>query len=102
MREFPRTGKRGRGKKPKQMPLTKLKYAQIIKRKDGDKPLKITKKIIFGDPKSIDQPEISTSHIERQNLNLRQENKRLARKTIAYFKRRWMATIPSYITYDYT
>jgi len=29
---------------------------------------------------------ISTSLIERENLNLRQENKRLARKTIAYSK----------------
>ena len=62
MMEFPRTGKRGRGKKPKQMPSSKLKYAQIIKRKDGDKPLEITKKIIFGDPKTIDESEISTSH----------------------------------------
>ena len=53
MMEFPRTGKRGRPKKPKQMPLSKLKYAQIIKRKDGDKPPEITKKIIFGDLKAL-------------------------------------------------
>jgi len=41
---------------------------------------------IFGDPENIEESEISTSHIERQNLNLRQKNKRLARKTLAYSK----------------
>ena len=46
----------------------------------------LPKKIIFGDPETIKDSEISTSHIERQNLNLRQENKRLTRKTIAYSK----------------
>jgi IS1 family transposase len=84
--EFSKTKKRGRPKKPKQQPLSKLKYAQIIKQKDGKKLINITKKIIFGDHDSIDESQISTSHIERQNLNLRQENKRLARKTLAYSK----------------
>ena len=36
--------------------------------------------------KALMSQKLSTSHIERQNLNLRQENKRLARKTIAYSK----------------
>jgi len=69
------------------MPLKKLKYAQVIKERDGKDLISVTKKIIFGDPEDITDSEISTSHIERQNLNLRQENKRLARKTIAYSKK---------------
>jgi IS1 family transposase len=36
--------------------------------------------------KSIDESMISTSLIKQENLNLRQENKRLARKTLAYSK----------------
>jgi len=40
----------------------------------------------FCDEETISDFEISTSHIERENLNLRQENKRLARKTLAFSK----------------
>jgi IS1 family transposase len=85
--EFPKTGKRGRPKKPKQVPLKKLKYAQIVKKRDGGKLISVTKRIIFGDSETINDSDISTSHIERENLNLRQENKRLARKTLAYSKK---------------
>jgi hypothetical protein len=48
-----------------------------VKEKVGGKLTNITKKIIFGDYESIDDSMISTSLIERENLNLRQENKRL-------------------------
>jgi len=87
IKEFPKTGKRGRPKKPKQVPLKKLRYAQIIKEKDGVNLINISKRIIFGDSENINDSEISTSHIECENLNLRQENKRLARKTLAYSKK---------------
>ena len=86
IKEFPKTGKRGRPKKPKQMPLKELRYAQIVKEKDGKDMIDIEKRIIFGEEKTISDFEISTSHIERENLNLRQENKRLARKTLAFSK----------------
>jgi hypothetical protein len=73
------------------MPLKDLKYAQVVKEHDGKNLLSITKRIIFGDSKNINESEISTSHIERENLNLRQENKRLARKTLAYSKKdKWL------------
>jgi len=68
------------------MPLKELRYAQVVKEKDGKDLIDINKKIIFGDCGTINEFEISTSHIERENLNLRQENKRLARKTLAYSK----------------
>jgi IS1 family transposase len=84
--EFPRTGKRGRPRKPKQVPLKKLKYAQLVKEQKGGKLNTIKKRVIFGNIESIDDSMICTSLIERQNLNLRQKNKRLARKTIAYSK----------------
>ena len=33
--EFPRTGKRGRPKKPKRVPAKYLKYAQVVKERKG-------------------------------------------------------------------
>ncbi len=63
-----------------------LRYAQVIKEREGGKLVKVHKKIIFGDKEDISQSDISTSHIERQNLTFRQENERLARKTIGFSK----------------
>jgi IS1 family transposase len=84
--KFPKTGKRGRPKKPKQKLLKKLKYAQVVRKRDGKDLIDISKRIIFGNSEDIKDFEISTSYIERKNLNLRQENKRLVRKTLAYSK----------------
>ena len=84
--EYPSSGKRGRPKKPKQKPFDELRYAQIVKKRDGKDLISITKRIIFSNSADINESEISTSHIERENLNLRQENKRLAIKTLAYSK----------------
>ena len=83
--EFPRTGKRGRPKKPAIMPDKDLKYAQVIKNRQGKKLQKVEKRIIFG--QNIDQNEISTSLLERQNLTFRQDNNRISRKTIGFSKK---------------
>ena len=83
--EFPRTGKRGRPRKPKRVPPDDLKFAQVIKKRKGGKLQKIAKKIVFG--KDIEETEISTSLLERQNLTFRQENNRISRKTIGFSKK---------------
>ena len=83
--EFPKTGKRGRPKKPKIVPDKDLKYAQVVKNKQGKKLQKVEKRIIFG--QDIDQSKISTSLLERQNLTFRQDNNRIARKTIGFSKK---------------
>ena len=83
--EFPKTGKRGRPKKPKIVPDKDLKYAQVVKNKQGKKLQKVEKRIIFG--QDIDQSKISTSLLERQNLTFRQDNNRISRKTIGFFKK---------------
>jgi len=64
--EYPRTGKRGRPKKPKIVPPDDLKYAQVVKKRKGGKLQKVEKKVIFGE--DIEQSAISTSLIERQNF----------------------------------
>src|SRR5665648_232471 len=83
--EFSRTGKRRRPKKPKLAPPDDLRYAQEIKKRKGGKLQKIVKKILFG--KDIEESEISTSLLERQNLTFRQDNNRVSRKTIGFSKK---------------
>lgn len=83
--EFPRTGKKGRPKKPALMPDKDLKYAQVIKNRQGKRLREVEKRVIFG--QNIDQSKISTSLLERQNLTFRQDNNRISRKTIGFSKR---------------
>jgi IS1 family transposase len=83
--EFPRTGKRGRPRNPKTIPPEDLEYAQVIKKRKGGRLQKIVKKVIFG--KSIEEKEISTSLLERQNLTFRQDNNRVSRRTIGFSKK---------------
>lgn len=83
--EFPKIAKRGRPKKPTILPDKDLKYAQVVKNKQGKRLLNIEKKIIFG--QNIDQSQISTSLLERQNLTFRQDNNRISRKTIGFSKK---------------
>jgi IS1 family transposase len=85
LEEFPRTGKRGRPRNPTIIPPDNLEYAQVIKKKKGGRLQKIVKKVIFG--KSIEEKEISTSLLERQNLTFRQDNNRVSRKTIGFSKK---------------
>ena len=56
LREFPRTGKRGRPKKPKIVPSEDLRYAQVVKTRVNGVLEKVEKKIIFGE--NIEQSEI--------------------------------------------
>jgi IS1 family transposase len=83
--EFPRTGLRGRPKKPKVVPKKDLRYAQVIKNEEEGGSKKVVRKVIFGD--NIEHNQISTSLLERQNLNFRQDNNRVSRKTIGFSKK---------------
>ena len=82
--EYPKTGKRGRPRKPKKVPPKNLKYAQVVKKRTGRKLKKVEKKVIFGE--GTEQRAISTSLIERQNLTFRQDSNRVSRKTIGFSK----------------
>ena len=82
--EYPKTVKRGRPKNPEIVPPDDLNYAQVVKKRKGGKLQKVVKKVIFGE--GIEQSEISTNLIERQNLTFRQDNNRVSRKTIGFSK----------------
>jgi len=76
-KKFKHNGKRGRSKKPKWVPFLDLKYGQVVKhRKDGHLA-NVEKRMVFGI--NIDQKDISTSQLERQNLTFRQDNNRISR-----------------------
>jgi len=83
--EYPRTGRRGRPRNPGLAPPPDLRYAQVVKHQHDDRLVEVERRVIFGD--DVAASEISTSFVERCNLTMRQENKRLARKTLAFSKK---------------
>ncbi|MHC4639442.1 MAG: IS1 family transposase, partial [Planctomycetota bacterium] len=96
LEEQPKTGKRGRPKKPKPVIDPELKYATVHKVRQNGKVVKVERNIVFGKPESIEEiiasskvsKKINTSFIERANLTLRNYNKKLARKTLCFAKQK--------------
>lgn len=85
LQTYPRTGKRGRPRRPKLVACPELRYGQVVKERDErNKVIGVSKHSIHGE---IPLETISTVYIERHNLNLRHENRRLTRKTIAFSKK---------------
>lgn len=80
----PRTGLPGRPRSPGLAPPPDLRYAQVVKHHRDGHLSKVERKVVFGD--GIAAREISTSFVERCNLTMRQENKRLGRRTLAFSK----------------
>lgn len=83
---YPRTGKRGRPRKPAKVALPELRYAQVVKQREGRRIVSVSKRVVHGKADEIAPSDISTSLIERLNLTLRRENAELSRKTLAFAK----------------
>lgn len=94
--EFPRTGKPGRPRKPRLRAPKNLLYAQVVKRRKRGRVVEITTRVVFGTKTAVAQKlkaspvseAINTSFVERNNLTMRHQNRRLVRKTIAFSKKR--------------
>lgn len=94
LEEIKPTGKPGRPRKPRLLPHSELKYAQIEKQKKKGSVVKTERKIVFGDKEAIEKiieespvsKTINTSFMERQNLTFREGNARLSRKSLRYSK----------------
>lgn len=85
LKTYPRTGKAGRPRRAKLVACPELRYAQVVKnRNERHEVIGVFKKSVYGD---VPLSRISTVCIERHNLNLRHENRRLTRKTIAFSKK---------------
>jgi IS1 family transposase len=81
---YPRTGNRGRPRRPKLVACHFLRYVQVVKERDERRRVVgVFRRAMFGD---VPLDEIKTVFIERHNLNLRHENRRLTRKTVAFSK----------------
>src|SRR3990170_714471 len=82
LQTYPRTGKKGRPRRPKLIACPELRYGQVVKeRNEKRRVVGVFKRSLYGD---IPLEKISTVYIERHNLSLRHENRRLTRKTIVF------------------
>jgi IS1 family transposase len=94
--EFPRTGKPGRPRKSIVIAPKDLLYAQVVKHRQHGRVVEINTRVVFGTKKAVKAKlkqspvsrHINTSFVERNNLTLRHHNRRLARKTISFSKKR--------------
>ncbi len=99
--ERPRpTGRPGRPRRPRRVAPPELRYAQVHKHRNQGRVVEVTRSVLFGAPDRVHaeaaalrrangrRGQINTAYIERDNLTLRQELRRLARKTLGFSKNR--------------
>lgn len=92
--EVPRTGMRGRPRQPVLKVPPNLLYAQVVKRRKQGRVVEITTRVVFGTRQAVAtqlaqspvSTAINTSFVERNNLTIRHQNRRLVRKTMAFSK----------------
>ena len=86
--------RRGRPRKPKLRPPPDLRYAQVVKHRRKGRVVSITTKVIFGTEHEVNElleaspvsKSVNISFVERNNLTVRQQSRRLARKTNGFSK----------------
>jgi hypothetical protein len=83
----PKYGGRGRPPTRKQA-RPDWEYLQIVKHRRGGHLVRVTTRVVFGNPESVCQKlGRHNSYVERTHLTSRHTNGRLVRKTLSYSKR---------------
>jgi IS1 family transposase len=93
-REQPRTGRRGRPRKPRKVLPKKLKYATVHKEREHGRVVKVTTRVVFGTMAavlaalavSLVSKVVNTAFVERHNGSDRNRNRRKVRKTCCFSK----------------
>jgi IS1 family transposase len=95
----PRRGTRGPHPHPRRMPHKALRHAQVVKTRERGRGVAVDHHVVCGDAQRLaallatlpTSATINTTVVERENLALRQHNRRLTRKTTAFSKERpWL------------
>lgn len=84
----------GRPPNPQIIPSKDLNYVQVVKQYKNYQVVKVSRKIVFGDPKKIESilaqsfvsKKINTAYVERNNGNIRHMDSRCVRKTFCFSK----------------
>jgi IS1 family transposase len=92
---FAKTRKPGRPRKPILTAPTNLHYAQVVKYRKRGRIVDIKAQVVFGSKRAFMEKlkqspvshTINISFVERNNLTIRHNNRRLTRKTIAFSKK---------------
>lgn len=95
-KEIPKTGRRGRPKSPKLIPPIGLMYCKVVKKRKKGRVVSIDTEIVFGKKRLIKKRlksskvsrHINTTFVERNNLTMRERNRRLTRKTMGFSKKK--------------
>ena len=92
----PRQGLRGRFPLPRRIPLPDLCYAVVVKKREKGRVVEVTTRIVYGSQAQVDAAllaspvsrTINTYGVERNNLTIRQQSRRMSRKVNAFSKDR--------------
>ena len=84
----------GRPPNPRLVPTEDLLYVQVVKQYREYRVVKVSRKVVFGDPERIEailaassvSSTINTSYVERNNGTIRHMDARCARKTFCFSK----------------
>lgn len=83
-------------KAPKRLPLPDLIYTRVVKTRVGRRVVGVDTEVVFGEKDAAMEAiahspvssHINTAFIERNNLTIRERNRRLTRKTLGFSKRK--------------